>query len=74
MPDLSLIPSHAHKVVKKANASGALDRGELTMSAARTAVCESMGLADGALDGPEEKKAVKAAVTDAIVSNVCELC
>jgi hypothetical protein len=74
MPDLSLIPTHARKVVKRANASGALDRGDLSMSAARAAVCASMGLEQGALDGAEEKRAVKAAVTEAIVSVCMALC
>lgn len=62
------IPKHALKVVKRANASGALDRGELTMSAARKLVCESMGLEETALDGPKEKAATKEAILEAIVS------
>jgi len=69
MPDLSKIPAHAKKVVQRANKSGALDRGEFTMAAARAAVCESMGLEEGALDEGEAKAAVKQAVKDALVGS-----
>jgi hypothetical protein len=71
MPDLSLIPEHARRAVRKASRSGALDRGELTMNAARQAVCASMGLRAGALNGDDARKAVKRAVQDALVSGRC---
>lgn len=64
---LAKIPKHARIVVRRANDDGSLDRGELTMSAARLAVCKSLGLAPGALDGADAKSAVKSAIREAIV-------
>lgn len=62
------IRQHAKRVVQHANKTGAIERQELTLSAARALVAKSMGLDDDALDAPEEKKACKEAVLAEIVS------
>ncbi|KAL1407022.1 hypothetical protein Q8F55_006435 [Vanrija albida] len=63
---LAKIPKHARLVVRRANDDGSLDRGELTMSAARLAVCKSLGLPPDGLDGGDARSVVKNAIRAAI--------
>lgn len=64
------LPLRARQVVRAADKSGALDRGEFTMSAARRDVCErlGLGLSAKAAEKKDVKDAIKQAVKDALVS------
>lgn len=63
------LPKCARQVVREAEKSGALDRGEFTMGNARRAVAERLGLSTEVAKQEDVKSAVKEAINDALVSS-----
>lgn len=66
---LRQLPKCARQVVREAEKSGALDRGEFTMGEARRAVCARLGISSEVAKEEDVKSAVKEAINDALVSS-----
>lgn len=64
------LPGAAERVVRKAMRSGAVDRGEFTMSEARRLVTIDLGLEEGALDAKDAKQLTREVIQEAIVSTL----